>query len=125
MCRGSRLGAERPWTPCKSEPNPEHTEPNCSLSSGSAHFLVLILSEGKAMELFRKLREKPRGLSFCYWCICTRRGVSHVKLNLWFPFLRPKVSRRQSGGGASGVSGCAVLREEAQRFLHTPQVRHT
>ncbi|XP_056145126.1 inhibitor of nuclear factor kappa-B kinase subunit beta isoform X2 [Lampris incognitus] len=48
--------------------------------------------EGKAMELFRKLREKPR-----------------------------EVSRGQSGGGASGGAGHAVLREEAPRFLHTPQ----
>lgn len=35
---------------------------------------------------------------------------------------RPEVPRRQSGGGEAGAPGRAVLREEDQRLLHTPEV---
>lgn len=43
-----------------------------------------------------------------------------------FPFPsrrpRPEVPWRQSGSGEAGAPGRAVLREEAQRLLHTPEV---
>lgn len=35
---------------------------------------------------------------------------------------RPEELWRQSGGGQAGAAGRAVLREEAQRLLHTPEV---
>lgn len=35
---------------------------------------------------------------------------------------RPEELWRQSGGGEAGAPGRAVLREEAQRLLHTPEV---
>uniref|UniRef100_A0A8C4GNE1 IkappaB kinase n=1 Tax=Dicentrarchus labrax TaxID=13489 RepID=A0A8C4GNE1_DICLA len=58
----NRGGVERPWTLCKSEPNSGLTtkQNNCFVICHLALFSSLFLSEGKAMELFRKLREKPR-----------------------------------------------------------------
>lgn len=75
------------------------------------------------MELFRKLREKPRGLARVHvrplrsW----QRFPCENKPGGFFPS-RPEVPWRQSGGGEAGAPGRAVLREEAQRLLHTPEV---
>ncbi|CAG08563.1 unnamed protein product [Tetraodon nigroviridis] len=91
--------------------------------------------EGKAMELFRKLREKPRGsdVTRAFHSLHNRvhsRGTKAARppsLFLFPSFLlllpRPEVFRGQPGGGAPGGPSSAVLREEAEGFLHTPEVR--
>lgn len=61
MCRDSRGGVERPWTHCNSQPNLT-VKMTKTTALWSWTFPSFFLSEGKAMELFRKLREKPRGL---------------------------------------------------------------
>lgn len=124
-------------------------ENNCFTDSNPP-LLSQSSSEGKAMELFRKLREKPRGLTLTYtfftlWLFgilfstIPQMSFSGCKVNLHpvplclsssfiLPLLsglRPAVFRRQPGGGAACGSGRAVLWEETQRLLHTPQVRHT
>lgn len=81
------------------------------------------------MELFRKLREKPRGLDVTRashslhntHVLSCGTEVGHPPL-LHFPFLllRPEVFRGQPRGGAPGGPSSAVLREEIERFLHTP-----
>lgn len=69
------------------------------------------------MELFRKLREKPRGLD----ATLTSHSLHEIVLScetklgrplgLHFPFLllRPEVFGGQPRGGAPGGSGCALL----------------
>ncbi len=79
--------------------------------------VVLFCSEVKAMELFRKLREKPRGKTHTR----SHLPVRHV---IW---ASPRVSRaaqyrRLSRSDQTGGSGRAVLREEATGLLHTPEV---
>lgn len=80
------------------------------------------------MELFRKLREKPRGLFGMHVCVRFARHTVFSCENKRcrspaspFPS-RPEEPWRQSGGGEAGAPGRAVLREEAQRLLHTPEV---
>lgn len=128
MCRGSPGEVERPWIHCKSQSSFTVEHKNMIMNSDLAFFPSLFLSEGKAMELFRKLREKPRGLAVtrafhslhntvlsCGTEVARPPGVH-------FPFLllRPEVSRGQPRGGAPGGPSSAVLREETERFLHTP-----
>lgn len=128
MCRGNPGGVERPWIHCKPQSSFTIEHKNAIMNSDLVLFPPLFFSEGKAMELFRKLREKPRGLAITrashslHNTVLSCRTEVGCRPGLHFPFLllRPKVFRRQSRGGAPGGPSSAVLREETERFLHTP-----
>lgn len=81
---------------------------------------VVLCSEVKAMDLFRKLREKPRGKS---------QNADLLWWDVWSAFWRSLmfVCRAESVCRLSGRHQTAgpshsVLREEVTRLLHTPEV---